>query len=859
MPGPRPHQPNIMARFTRTIAWVVAEPRPLYQELARFESDGISNIPTSSRAAIASTVLTAVRHALRTGDGEHELASKETAMEHDIRDLVPSLHVHAKKAAQLRKHRSPADAEARAHRFVEWLTGGRRFDERSRVDWPCPPAMLPLVVHATPVNARSQLALLHRLSVLAGVQEAPQRFPSYETLVQMVLDLEAPVRAGISPDRDAVAVATQRVASALSCYRIARKAMLENAAADAEREAVRTAFAPCPKPPVGRAVHIGVHEEVHELARTQGLAPDEMTAFGFLRAVNPALAEDYELWRDGPGREQSESFVEQCEDALVRVGGWAVTAGQLAEFRNAEGLDDLFAMQIESARRVKLSPRELREARKRGTAGEELSVQRVSLLESLVEAAAPGALARSTVAADDVPLKDGKPYLVYSLYATCTRLWSMTHDLYAPTAGQRPESAQRWALASANWGHLLEELKARRLKGEYIRNAKDKEKLVKVVTLPQLLCIAFPLRRRELRALKARWHQARADALAKGHDPDSHAAVNAAGEAYLTQAARHVMLAITLDDGMRRKQYLRGRLGYHKNFHPIWHRCGARPNGAIEGIKGLQTNWDGNKSDHAHFKVRERGKSRKLDTRYGRDVRPGTVDMEILWDVISLWRPRQLVRAGLVPSLAAYDLETDMREGQWALFPSYERTSRADNSRTDVSEKVGRELHYLVRTFLRPPVEGDEVVPAWDALDESWRCLWAQHVTRLLNTSYIGGVRGDWEAATYLMKDTEQTLKNEYSVVNSAIKDKLGFDVSNWEHPNAFDAWMDRLLKGREAFDPLDDPALPLPEHVRQQLDAERAGRRRGRRPGGRVHIRQHRPEQVPPRAGRRVAGAPNR
>ena len=31
------------------------------------------------------------------------------------------------------------------------------------------------------------------------------------------------------------------------------------------------------------------------------------------------------------------------------------------------------------------------------------------------------------------------------------------------------------------------------------------------------------------------------------------------------------------------------------------------------------------------------------------------------------------------------------------------------------------------------------------------------------------------------------------SVVNSAIRDKLGLDVTNWEHPNAYDVWMDRI------------------------------------------------------------------
>ena len=113
-------------------------------------------------------------------------------------------------------------------------------------------------------------------------------------------------------------------------------------------------------------MHVGVHEEVHQLMRAQRLFPEEMSAFEILRQVNPALAEDFEMWRDGPGQEQSDSFREQCESSLVRVGGWAVSAGRFDEFRQAKGLDDLFAMQIETQQRVKMNPRELREVRARG-------------------------------------------------------------------------------------------------------------------------------------------------------------------------------------------------------------------------------------------------------------------------------------------------------------------------------------------------------------------------------------------------------------------------------------------------------------------------------------------------------------
>lgn len=837
-----------MARFSVTVAQVVSEPQLLGDVLARFNADPKCEIPPKSREAVASTILTAVRHALRTGQTLNDLAPRAVALATDIRNLVPTLHVHAKSAAKLKEHQDASDAEGRAHRFVEWLTGGRRYDERSRVDWPCPEVMLPLVPYSSQPNAKSYFSLLYRLSLVAGIPNAPARFPSADALVEAVFEVEAPTRGRGPASREDRAAAKKRVQSALSYYRAARNAMLEDTP-QIERNAVRARYCAAPRFPVGRAVHLGVHAEVHAVLHDVGLIPEEMSPFEILRAIAPALAEDFEAWRDSAGHEQSPSFIEQCEDALIRVGGWAVKAGLLDRFRAAEGLDDLLVQQIESTERAKLNPRQQRKARRRGEEVSLLTTTRVSLLEAMVEGVAAESLERSPVAAEEVPPRsDGKPYLIYALYAATCRIWSMTEALYAATALASPEEAQRWAMASANWSHLLKEFKERKLKGEHIAYAKNKEKLIRLVTLPLLQCVAFPMRQRELRRMRARWQQADAAAREAGHDPEMHASVRAAREAYFSQALQHCMLAVSLDDGMRRQQYQHGRLGAGKNFHPLWIRRAGREHGEIEGLRGVETNWTGDKSDPAHFKIRERDE--KLATRLGRDARPGVVPMDILWDIITEWRPRELVRAGLVASLLDYNLDADMRDGRWALFVSGDRTLRIDdeNSRTDVSDKVGRELHYLASTFVRPPIDGEPQIPAWDDLTDEWRSLWAQHVTRLLNTSYHGGVRGDWGTAMYLSQDTEQTLRDEYSVVDHAIRDKLGLDRTHWEHPNAYDVWMDRLLKGREVFDPLDDPSLPLPPHVRRQLDEERAAARRRRAASGnKVRIRQRRSTQSLP------------
>jgi hypothetical protein len=169
-------------------------------------------------------------------------------------------------------------------------------------------------------------------------------------------------------------------------------------------------------------------------------------------------------------------------------------------------------------------------------------------------------------------------------------------------------------------------------------------------------------------------------------------------------------------------------LGYQRNFRPVWRYDG----GHIVGLEGMTTWWTGERGDPAHFKIRER--KGKVDTRPGFELHPGYVPMDILWDVIALHRPRQLVEAGLVPSLEAYDLEEDMRRGDWALFPSDDLVKREENSRTDVSKHVGRlaTIASLGRWLRLMPKQRPEV------LDHSLLSVAGRHIPILRQWLYNG-------------------------------------------------------------------------------------------------------------------------
>jgi len=183
-----------------------------------------------------------------------------------------------------------------------------------------------------------------------------------------------------------------------------------------------------------------------------------------------------------------------------------------------------------------------------------------------------------------------------------------------------------------------------------------------------------------------------------------------------------------------------------------------------------------------------------------------------------------------------------MIDGKWALFPSPEASAEKPwQPRTDLSEEVGRELHHIAKTWLRP-----DAIPAWEDRGEEWRALWAIHILRLLTSAYWGGARRDWDTACLLTMDSELTLRLDYNAIDRGLRDRVGLDRTHWEHLNAFDPWMDRLYWESEEFDPLADPNLPLPPHLRELIHSrwgESVQRRRKYRP----RVRAARPGQKPP------------
>lgn len=812
-----------MPKISAARARIYENPLPLSEVLTRLQAEtGSENgISASSARAMKSTVIDAVRESQRDSDGR--LPDKDQVLDVDLRDLLPVLHTLARRAAERKGHRSPGDHASRAARCIEVVTG-ERFD-CSRRAVPVPAAWQPLVDGLSVRNGRSEIGFLAQCCALSTVEDAPGTLPAREDLVRAAATLYAG-----SEDRG-----RRRLAQASTVYRRARRTLLSRAAKD-DRSELRRKFAPLPKQWTHNTTHLGVETETYERLEAQGLDPDDMDAEAMFRALAPDLAADYDCWAEREGSLKAESTRDQSLQALLRVAGWIIRAGhgnRLAEV----SLDRLFALSVEVPGHLHLNPR----IAERDFGACRPGTTQVSLLDYAAEQEAAASLSRSPIVRTaDLRNGDQLPYFTQSIWRTCSLIWSMTKDLYGQLPQMGTEAEAHWALIQSRWGVLQAKLSKRQIPASRRAHTKNKARLIRTVTLPQLVCVGLPLRRREIRHLRQRWLFALNRAQEAGYDdPSDHEAVRKAANAYFAEAAiPNLILSLAVDDGLRLKQYTFGRLGEH--FSIDFERDQA---GRPIGIAELRTSWKGDPEDTASLKINER--DNRLDSREDRPVRWGYVDRIALWDYLRWQYPRHLVANGAIGSLQEYDLEREISRAPHALFVSPKaQTDRPERSRTDLSELAGRELHYIVRKWLRPGLA------SWDQIrsDPEWRELWAIHITRLLTTSYWGGVRDEWDIAMYLTKDTESTLRGTYSEVAHELKDRLGTDTTDWEHPNAYDPWMDRLYKDREEFDPLDDPALPLPEGLADRIEAE--DRQRGeavKRFPATLRIRSARPDQQPP------------
>lgn len=337
----------------------------------------------------------------------------------------------------------------------------------------------------------------------------------------------------------------------------------------------------------------------------------------------------------------------------------------------------------------------------------------------------------------------------------------------------------------------------------YLRGRKAKGRLL--VTYPQVVCMGLPyLRGRVVRARRAMEERRATPGGLETRDAQKVV------EDYHEALREYVVQALIIDDGLRVKNYTGAVAGVHVVIDPV-----RGSDGLWRGIRSVRTRFAGLDDHSVSLKI---GTTKDLAERTReRPLSPGVVDFELLFEYWMLTRPRALVKAGLLPSVGAFDPDQD----GFAVFVCPKPTGgqrqdarwKGNLTEDTLSNLFGRGLHRIAVEVL------GRTLPAFDdpELTVEYRALWAGHVSRLILGSYLGGLRGDWTEACYLTNDSEATLRKNYVALADWYRERL--HVAGPENPRHFDAVVDRILERRpddrwaafwDGFDP-DRPTVALP------------------------------------------------
>jgi hypothetical protein len=412
---------------------------------------------------------------------------------------------------------------------------------------------------------------------------------------------------------------------------------------------------------------------------------------------------------------------------------------------------------------------------------------------------------------------DGPPFWTFSVIEDTRLIGEL--GLYAGRTTklfrQRPALAQD---AEAAVKEFLRSMRTANSK-KSLDNRKGKERLLNLVTFPMVLCLGIPALRRRALTLRDEWYAA----MLRHRDRHDHPQILRTEEAYDRALTGLMIFSVITADGLRLANYTGARLGHLGRERMVEDKapdgtvirsyCHIHPvlNASKNGLVGIETNFYGD--DNPSVKL-------KIDKVPGSDewrqhphwLRPGIVDMELMWDYLTRTRAKRLAQQGLIASAEEYDIERDINEWHFALFISDTPSSSAYESATGaythqaVSDIYGRMLHWICTEVL-----GRELPEYGQQLKRLYRAVFSAHSSRLLAGTHLYGVlQRETEAAT-LLNDTRRMVERRYSVAEASMIHKRG-----WEHPRFFDDLFKRIWDENESVDwDLEDALKNIPAHDR--------------------------------------------
>lgn len=387
------------------------------------------------------------------------------------------------------------------------------------------------------------------------------------------------------------------------------------------------------------------------------------------------------------------------------------------------------------------------------------------------------------------------PFFPPTIKRELDQIWAVTREVYGKSLGQGlgmiEAAPDKWIAVEKEMERIRSHVNRLGVQGRERRIRGQIDKSLVCITWSQAVCIGVPLLWRRAQAHRHDFYEAVEEAANGGARAED--LLRRSRKRYADALLDYLVFGIILDDGLRAKNYAGGRWNVH--FRPRYETRGGR----IVGLRSVETLWRGH-DEEASLKISQDVRGRENVRR--RQILPGIVDLDLLSDYVLAIRPHELAQQAFIPSVDAYDPETD----QYALFVSSASTlpSAGYSTPRSISERFGRVLNEVMRAAGFEHVPTMAELRASKELTGTWRGLFGAHIARQLIANHFGGVLGEWTYAAWLTNDDEATLRKHYLSFADGLAQRL--TTTGPRSPHHFDEVVAALRAGHvvdwSTFDP---------------------------------------------------------
>lgn len=373
-----------------------------------------------------------------------------------------------------------------------------------------------------------------------------------------------------------------------------------------------------------------------------------------------------------------------------------------------------------------------------------------------------------------------------------------------------PEDNAEWTQIQRGYEKLVAEMRASNALAGTLAGHRDKSRLH--TTWTELVFLGLPALEARVREARRLWRHC----MNRVGRTDSRRC-RTLRLAYEERLTEYVVYAVILADGMRISNYTGALVGpgHPAHFQVAFSRDYDQTPIGVHSVRVVFR-----RNDEPLAQLKKNDRSDVLDRVRSKDLEPGLVNFDLLWDYLSDVRPARLRRRGIIGETAVFDIESD----GFALFVAGRNGPKKNNTtgrftEDSLGEVFGRTLHWVCVEVLklnaREGLRPEEIIPTWKELTNvkqwkqrdparyrylsRWTALFAPHIVRNLYNVYFYGVRQNAKQAMSATDDTLRILIQNYTVFAEGMGRKL--HEHGPTNPKWFDAAVDEMIRPRRKGD----------------------------------------------------------